>query len=352
MKKIPIGILGCTGVVGQQYLARLFSHPYFEIAFLAASSESAGKSYEEAVRGRWHLPEPLPASIAKMKIFSLDQIQEASQCCQLVFSAVSTEAAKLYEERYAEQGLIVVSNASAHRFTPDVPILIPEVNAHHLAIIPIQQNNRGWKKGFIVVKPNCSLQSYMIPLFPLHQQFGVKKVMITTLQAMSGAGFPGIPSLVMVDNVIPYIAGEEEKSEKEPLKIWGSIQGNQIVPTSDVVIGAHCTRVPVSDGHLATVSVAFEKKTTQEEILALWHQFKGLDLPSAPLHPVVYKQEGDRPQPRLDRMQDQGMAITVGRLRPCSLFDFRFTALSHNTIRGAAGGGILNAELLVQKGLV
>lgn len=350
--KIPVGILGATGVVGQQYLARLMDHPYFEITFLAASSESAGKSYEEAVSGRWHLSDPIPSHIGKMKVFSLENMSQANDCCRIVFSAVSTEAAHQFEERYAEYGLIVVSNASAHRKTPDVPLIIPEVNAHHLEMIPIQQKNRGWKRGFIIVKPNCSLQSYMIPLHPLHHHFGVRKVMVGTLQAMSGAGYPGIPSLVMADNVIPYIPGEEEKSENEPLKIWGKIEGNQIVATPDIAISAHCHRVPVTDGHLASVSVAFENKPTHEEILALWGNFTGLKLPSAPPRPILYREEGDRPQPRLDRHAGQGMAVTVGRLRSCPLFDYRFTALSHNTIRGAAGGGILNAELLVHGGWV
>lgn len=354
MKKIPVGILGATGMVGQQYLQLLANHPWFDLCFLASSELSAGKPYCEAVSGRWHMNTPIPERFLNSPVRSIDEIELARKSCSFVFSAVSNDAAKIYEERYAEKGIPVISNAGYHRRSTDVPVLIPEVNPEHAKIIPIQQKNRNWKRGFIVAKPNCSLQSYMIPLAPLHQQFQVKRLLITTLQATSGAGYPGVSSLDIIDNVIPYIANEEEKSEQEPLKIWGHIEDNNICSTSSIAISAHCNRVPVLDGHLACVSVQFNQKPTKEEILNLWKDFSALpqqlQLPSAPNHPIIYREESDRPQPRLDRIAGNGMSVTVGRLRNCSVFDYRFAALSHNTIRGAAGGGILNAEFLMQQG--
>lgn len=307
MRKVPVGILGATGIVGQNYLRLLKDHPLFEVVFLASSK-------------------------------NVEEIETCLESCRFVFSAMSTEGAKQYEERYAQRGIPVISNASFHRASPDVPVLIPEVNPEHAAIIPIQQRNRGWKRGFIVTKPNCSLQSYMIPLAPLHARFKVKRLIVTTMQAVSGAGYPGVASLDILDNVIPYIEQEEEKSEQEPLKIWGRIRDNRIQAEEGIVISAHCNRVPVVDGHMACVSVQFETKPTRDEILQLW---QGL---------VVYRDEAARPQPKLDRMAGNGMDVTVGRLRPCPVLDFRFVALSHNTIRGAAGGGILNAEFLLNAG--
>lgn len=354
MKKIPVGILGATGMVGQQYVHLLKDHPWFEITYLASSEQSAGKKYSEAIVGRAHMPAPLSQNIANMVVESLDDIALAKSRCRFVFSAMANEGAKAYEEQYAKAGIPVISNASYHRTSPDVPILIPEVNPDHLSVISIQQKNRGWTKGFIVVKPNCSLQSYMIPLCPLHQAFTVKQIVITTMQALSGAGHPGVSSMDILDNVIPYIGGEEEKSEQEPLKIWGKVENNQIVDAKNIAISAHCNRVPVIDGHMACVSVLFEKKPSRQEILDLWSKFTALPqqlkLPSAPEMPVIYSEEKDRPQPRLDRDASHGMAVTVGRLRECPVFHYRFAALSHNTIRGAAGGGILNAELLHQQG--
>ncbi len=354
MRKIPVGILGATGMVGQQYIQRLANHPWFQVSFLASSEMSAGKPYGDAVAGRWHMDMPIPDSLIHQPVHHIEALDIARQSCRFVFSAVSNEAAKIYEERYAAFGIPVISNASYHRLSSDVPMLIPEVNPEHVGIIPIQQKNRGWDRGFIVTKPNCSIQSYMIPLAPLHQLFGVKKLAVTTLQAVSGAGYPGISSLNMIDNVIPYISQEEEKSEREPLKIWGSVQEAEIVPVSNIAISAHCNRVPVLDGHLVCVSVQFEQKPSREEILRIWHSFEGfpqrLSLPSAPTHPILYLQDNDRPQPRLDRHQGNGMSVSVGRLRECPLFDYRFVALSHNTIRGAAGGGILNAEFLMCQG--
>lgn len=348
-KKIPVGILGATGRVGQQYLQLLSEHPWFEVVFLAASSESAGKTYGEAILGREHMP--LPERVLKLPVVRIEDIPKNR--CQFVFSALSTEAAKIYEELYAQNGLPVISNAGYHRKSADVPILIPEINPEHADVIPLQQKNRNWDKGFIAVKPNCSLQSYMLPLAPLHSRFKVTQMIVTTLQAVSGAGYPGVSSLDMIDNIIPYIKNEEEKSEWEPLKIWGKVEGNTIREASGIAIAAHCNRVPVLDGHMACVSVKFEHKPKREEILELWREFKGSSgLPSGPEFPIIYREECDRPQPRHDRLAGNGMSVTCGRLRECPLFDFRFTALSHNTIRGAAGGGILNAELLVKKGYI
>ena len=354
MKKIPVGILGATGMVGQHYLQLLANHPWFEVCFFASSELSAGKSYGEAVAGRWHMNTAIPERFLNMHVSSIEDIALAKSRCHFVFSAVSNDAAKVYEERYAESGLPVISNAGYHRKSSDVPVLIPEINPDHAKIIPIQQKNRRWEKGFIVVKPNCSIQSYMIPLSPLHQRFGVKRLAVTTLQAVSGAGYPGVSSLDMIDNVIPYIANEEEKTEQEPLKIWGHIEGNGISSTRDIAISAQCNRVPVLDGHLACVSVEFEQRPCEEEILSLWGSFKGvaqeLQLPSAPSQPIIYRYESNRPQPRHDKGAGNGMSVTVGRLRECPLFHYRFVGLSHNTIRGAAGGGVLNAEFLLKQG--
>lgn len=354
MKKILLGILGATGMVGQQYLQLLANHPWFDVNFLASSELSSGKPYSEAVSGRWHMTEPIPERFLNLPVHRIDEIELAKRSCSFVFSAISNDAAKLYEEYYAENGIPVISNAAYHRQTSDVPVLIPEVNPEHAQIIPIQQRNRNWKRGFIVAKPNCSLQSYMIPLSPLHQQFKVTRLIVTTLQAVSGAGHPGVSSLDIMDNVIPYIANEEEKSEQEPLKMWGQIRDNHISHANNIAISAHCNRVPVMDGHLACVSVQFEKKPNKEKILNIWKNFnylpQQLQLPSAPNHSVIYLDENDRPQPRQDRYAGKGMSVTVGRLRDCPLFDYRFVALSHNTIRGAAGGGILNAEFLMQQG--
>ncbi|MBS4166552.1 Aspartate-semialdehyde dehydrogenase [Neochlamydia sp. AcF65] len=356
MKKIPVGILGATGMVGQQYLQLLSKHPWFEVVFLASSKQSAGKSYAEAVQNRWLPNTPLSETHGKLPVYSIENIEQCKRDCSLVFSAVDSPIAKLYEESYAVAGLPVMSNASYHRNTPDVPILIPEINAHHLSMIRKQQKNRGWGQGCIVVKPNCSLQSYMIPLQPLHQKFQVKKLMVTTLQAVSGAGYPGVPSYAIQDNIIPYIEGEEQKSESEPLKIWGNIQEDKIVNALGISLSITCNRVPVLDGHMACVAVEFATKPSLEDILQAWQAFKGapqeLHLPSAPLCPLVYHDEKDRPQPRLDRLEGNGMSVVVGRLRECPLFHYRFTALSHNTIRGAAGGGILTAELIYQQGYI
>jgi len=351
MKKLRVGVLGATGLVGQHYVRLLQEHPLFEIAFLAASPESAGRNYSDVLLQKGPLFDGIRVD---REVYRIDEIDRAQELCDFVFSAVGGDVAKRFEPLYAAAGLPVLSNASSHRGEPDVPLLIPEVNPEHLRIIPVQQKNRGWDKGFIVAKPNCSLQSYMIPLYPLHQKFGVKKLVITTLQAVSGAGHPGISSLNMIDNIVPYIAGEEEKSEIEPLKIFGKIEGTGIQPAQGISISAHCNRVPVLDGHTACVSVLFEKKPDFEEVLQIWKEFRGLPqqlkLPSAPLQPLLYRQEKDRPQPRLDRQAEGGMAVTLGRLRDCPVFHYRFVALSHNALRGAAMGGVLNAELLQSQG--
>ncbi len=355
-RKIPVGILGATGMVGQQYIRLLENHPWFTVVFVAASERSAGKTYENAVEGRWFMQEQIPQTVKNLSVSPIDAIEEAKKRCRFVFSALDGETAKIYEEQYAAAGIPVVSNASTHRMTPDVPMIIPEINPEHINIISAQQKKRNWSSGFIAVKPNCSIQSYLTPLYALHKKFKIKTVFVTTMQAVSGAGHPGVASLDILDNVIPYIKGEEEKTENEPLKILGSIQNNEIVPCKDIKIAAHCNRVPTIDGHMACVSVGFETKPTREEILHAWSTFKSepqqLQLPSAPVHPIIYRDEPNRPQTRLDRDTEKGMATVVGRLRECTILDWRFVGLSHNTIRGAAGGGILNAELLVAKQMI
>jgi aspartate-semialdehyde dehydrogenase len=366
MAKIPVGVLGATGMVGQQYITLLNNHPWFEVRYVAASPRSAGKKFEEAVSGRWHLEKTYASHVGKLIVEDANDVSRAAAAnkqkkCAFVFSAVeigSKEETRALEEQYAAAGIPVISNDSAHRWTPDVPVLIAEVNPHHADIIPLQQKNRGWDKGFIAVKPNCSIQSYMIPLHALVQAgYLIKKIIVTTMQATSGAGYPGVPSLDMIDNLVPYIGGEEEKSEKEPLKIFGSIINGVIQNAVMPKISAHCNRVPLTDGHTACISLAFGmKKPSIEEIKEIWAAFRGLPqeekLPMAPVQPIIYREEVNRPQPRKDRDADKAMAVVAGRLRPCNVFDVRFTALSHNTVRGAAGGGILNAELLKYRGFL
>lgn len=353
MKKFRVGVLGGTGMVGQQYIALLENHPWFDVTWVAASENSAGKTYADAVKGRWHMKKDVPKSVENIVVKSISEIKNAQQECDFVFSALDSDVAKVFEEQYALAGIPVVSNASTHRKTFDVPMIIPEINSDHLSIIPAQQKNHGWNKGFIAVKPNCSLQSYLTPLFALHEKYRIKNVFITTLQAVSGAGYPGVSSFDLIDNVIPFIGGEEEKTENEPLKILGKVEGEKIVNATGIKISAHCNRVPVVDGHTACVSVSFEQKPEKEDILQCWKNFRSvpqeLNLPFAPLQPIIYREEENRPQPRLDRDTDKGMSVTVGRLRPCNILDWRFVGLSHNTIRGAAGGGILIAELLAKK---
>nr|MDO8110254.1 aspartate-semialdehyde dehydrogenase [Candidatus Sigynarchaeota archaeon] len=360
MAKIKCGVLGATGMVGQQYIKLLANHPWFEVTDVSASPQSAGKTYQDAVKDKWALDTPIPDNIKNLIVRDVQDYGKIPKDIGFVFSAVempNKDDIKAVENKYAELGIAVVSNNSVHRWTPDVPMLVAEINADHTKIIPIQQKKHNWK-GFIAVKPNCSLQSYLTPLFALEKAgFKIDKLIITTLQASSGAGYPGVPSLDLIDNIVPYIGGEEEKSEKEPLKILGKIKDDVIVNDESIKISATCTRVPVTDGHTACVNVKFKDKVpSKEEIIKIWKDFKALpqelDLPFAPKQPIIYLEADNRPQPRKDRLNDKGMAVTVGRLRKDNVFDWKFVALSHNTIRGAAGGGILNAELLKAQGFI
>jgi aspartate-semialdehyde dehydrogenase len=359
-KRVSVGVIGATGMVGQNYIRLLNSHPWFEVAYVAASPRSAGKPYREAVAGRWHMLTDLPSKVEGLVVEDAGNVRSALGKCSVIFSAVDMEkeAVRKLEMEYASKGFAVISNNSAHRQTEDVPILIPEINYDHCDIIPAQQKHYGWSRGLIVVKPNCSIQSYMIPIHALMQKgYKVAKMIVTTLQGLSGAGYPGPSSLDIVDNIIPYIGGEEEKSENEPGKVLGKVTEGGIMPDESISISAHCTRVPVIDGHSACVSIEFGgAKPSLDEIKEVWRSYRSvpqeLGLPSAPRQPILVREEMDRPQPRKDRDAENGMAIVVGRLRPCKVFDYRFVGLSHNTVRGAAGGAILMAELLKVKGYV
>ena len=356
MKQYKVGVVGATGMVGQRFITLLENHPWFKLTALAASARSAGKTYEDAVGSRWLMKTPMPEAVKKMVVLDASKVEEVAAQVDFVFCAVNMkkDEIKALEEAYAKAECPVVSNNSAHRMTPDVPMVVPEINADHLEIIPAQRKRLGTKRGFIAVKSNCSLQSYVPALHPLMKDFGVSKALVCTYQAISGAGktFDRMPEIV--DNVIPYIGGEEEKSEREPLKLWGHIDGDKIVPATAPSITAQCLRVPVSDGHMGAVFVSFDKKPTKEEILKTWKEFHGpaqdLDLPSAPKQFLHYFEEDDRPQPKLDRMIENGMAVSIGRLREDTQYDYKFVCLSHNTLRGAAGGAVLLAELLAVKG--
>ncbi len=358
--RIPVGVLGATGMVGQNFIRLLENHPWFEVVYVAASPQSAGKTFAEAVKGRWHMSTPLPAKVSHLIVEDAGNVKAAQGKCALLFSAVDLDkkAIAALELAYAAAGFAVVSNNSAHRGTPDVPMVIPEVNPEHLDVIHCQRQARGWTTGCLVVKSNCSIQSYMTPIWALMQAgFAPKRIILTTLQAVSGAGYPGVPSLDIVDNIIPYIGGEEEKSELEPLKIFGRLENGVIVNNSEITISAHCNRVAVIDGHTACVSLEFAgAKPKLEEIIPLWRAFRAvpqeLELPMAPKNPILYNDEPNRPQPRKDRDLDKAMAVTVGRLRKCHVFDIRFVGLHHNTVRGAAGGAILTAELMKAKGFI
>ena len=355
-EKLKVGILGGTGMVGQRFISLLENHPWFEVTTIAASPRSAGKTYEQAVGDRWKMDTPMPEAVKKMVVLDASKVEEVAAQVDFVFCAVNMkkDEIKALEEAYAKAECPVVSNNSAHRMTPDVPMVVPEINADHLEIIPAQRKRLGTKRGFIAVKSNCSLQSYVPALHPLMKDYGVTKCLVCTYQAISGAGktFETFPDIL--DNVIPYIGGEEEKSEQEPLKLWGHIDGDKIVPATAPSITAQCLRVPVSDGHMGAVFVSFDKKPTKEEILKTWKEFHGpaqdLDLPSAPKQFLHYFEEDDRPQPKLDRMIENGMAVSIGRLREDTQYDYKFVCLSHNTLRGAAGGAVLLAELLAVKG--
>lgn len=360
-KKIRCGVLGATGMVGQRYIALLENHPWFTVSYVAASPRSAGVRYEEAVANRWHIGQDIPKGVKDLIVHDANNEREALGECEFVFSALEMgkDEIKALEEKYAAEDIPVVSNASANRWTSNVPMLIPEINWEHIKVIDEQRKAHGWKKGFIAVKPNCSLQTYMTPLYALIKAgYPIKRMAVTTLQAVSGAGYPGVSSFDMIDNIVPFIAGEEEKTEKECLKILGKVEGGVIVNASYPIVSATCTRVPVIDGHTAVCNVEFDltadKKPSIEEIERVWTSFTSrpqeLSLPSAPLHPIVVRHEENRPQPRRDRDTDKGMACVIGRIRKCSVLDIKFVALSHNTKRGAALGGILNAELLKASG--
>ena len=359
-KRIKVGVIGATGVVGQNYLRLLQRHPWFEVVYLAASPNSAGKKYADAVAGRWHMDADIPVAYRNIVVEDASNVSKAAGKCRLIFSAVEMDkkAIMSLEEEYAGKGFAVVSNNSAHRGTEDVPVMIPEINHSHLDIIPQQRKQRGWKEGLLVVKPNCSIQSYMLPIYAfIKAGYPIDKMIVATLQAVSGAGYPGPASIDLIDNVLPTLAGEEDKSEVEPAKILGKVEGGKIVSDSSIKISAHCNRVAVSDGHIACVSLKFAgKKPGMDEIIGIWRNFTSLPqelkLPTAPVPPIIYRDEPDRPQPRKDRDAGNGMAVTVGRLRPCNVLDIRFVGLHHNTVRGAAGGAILTAELLVAKGYV
>ena len=361
MTKIKIGVLGATGIVGQNYIKLLQGHPWFQIVDVAASPRSAGKTYSEAVKKKWQMSIPIPEVLQSQIVRDVQDFDSIPSDLSFVFSAINMptkDQIKEVEFEYARRGIPVISNNSAHRWTPDVPMIIGEINHDHVNVIPIQQKNRGFTKGFVVVKPNCSLQSYLTTIYALEKAgYKIDKLIITTLQAVSGAGYPGVPSLDIVDNIFPFIGGEEEKTEKEPLKILGKVGEKGIINDDSIQISSTCTRVSVTDGHTACVNVKFKDNVpTKEEIIKIWSEFKSvpqeLNLPFAPKQPIIYLENDNRPQPKLDRDNDKGMAVTVGRLREDNVFDFKFISLSHNTIRGAAGGGILNAELLKTKGFI
>ncbi|MSS63843.1 aspartate-semialdehyde dehydrogenase [Velocimicrobium porci] len=356
-EKLKVGILGGTGMVGQRFISLLENHPWFEVTLVAASQRSAGKSYEEAVGNRWKMDSPMPEAVKKLIVKNVNDVEEVASLVDFVFSAVdmTKEEIKAIEEKYAKTETPVVSNNSAHRWTKDVPMVVPEINPEHFEIIEAQKKRLGTKKGFIAVKPNCSIQSYAPALTAL-MEFKPKVVVATTYQAISGAGktFKDWPE--MEGNIIPYIAGEEEKSEQEPLKLWGKVENGEIKKADGPLITTQCIRVPVLDGHTAAVFVSFEKKPTKEEIIDRWVNFKGLpqelNLPSAPKQFIQYLEEDNRPQVVLDRDFERGMGVSMGRLREDTVYDYKFVGLSHNTVRGAAGGAILCAELLKAQGYI
>ena len=356
-EKLRVGILGATGMVGQRFIALLENHPWFEVVTVAASARSAGKTYEEAVGKRWKMDTPMPEAVKKLVVHNVNEVETVAETVDFVFSAVdmTKEEIRAVEDAYAKTETPVVSNNSAHRWTPDVPMVIPEVNPEHFDVIADQRKRLGTTRGFVAVKPNCSIQSYA-PVLTAWMEYEPTEVVATTYQAISGAGktFQDWPE--MVENIIPYIGGEEKKSEQEPLRIWGRIENGQIVKAKEPVITTQCIRVPVLNGHTAAVFVNFAKSPTKEELIEKLQEFKGLpqelELPSAPKQFIQYMEEDDRPQVKLDVDYEKGMGITVGRLREDVLFDWKFVGLSHNTVRGAAGGAILCAETLVAKGYI
>ncbi|WP_062109790.1 aspartate-semialdehyde dehydrogenase [Bacillus niameyensis] len=356
-EKLRAGIIGGTGMVGQRFVQLLDNHPWFEVTAIAASAGSAGKTYEEAVSNRWKMDGPIPEQVKQIVVQDASKVEEVASSVDFVFCAVDMKKEEItaLEEAYAKTGTPVVSNNSAHRWTSDVPMVIPEINPEHLNVIEAQRKRLGTSTGFIAVKPNCSIQSYVPALHAL-QAFQPSEVVVSTYQAISGAGknFTDWPE--MLDNVIPYIGGEEEKSEQEPLRIWGRVENGEIVKANEPVITSQCIRVPVTDGHLATVFVKFQNKPTKEQILDSWRQYSGrpqeLELPSAPKQFINYFEEENRPQTKLDRNIENGMGVSVGRLREDTVYDYKFVGLSHNTLRGAAGGAVLIAELLKAEGYI
>ena len=358
MEKLKVGVIGGTGMVGQRYVTLIANHPWFELAAIAASARSAGKTYEEAVGAKWALDDPMPECAKKLVVKNAADVADVVKDVDFVFSAVDMKKEEILalEEEYAKAECPVVSNNSANRWTPDVPMVIPEINPEHLAVIADQKKRLGTKRGFIAVKSNCSIQSYVPALSPFRADFGLDKILVCTYQAISGAGktFKTWPE--MVDNVIPYIGGEEEKSEQEPMKVWGRVENGVIVNAEKPLITAQCLRVAASNGHMAAVFVSFDKKPSMDEMKARWAAYKGraqeLGLPSAPKLFLRYFEEPDRPQTRLDRMNEGGMQISIGRLRPDTQYDYKFVCLSHNTLRGAAGGAVELAELLTAEGYI
>ena len=356
-QKLKVGVLGATGMVGQRFVTLLENHPWFELVAVAASPRSAGKTYEEAVGGRWKMKTPMPEAAKNLVVLNVNQVEEVAAQVDFVFSAVdmSKDEIRAIEEAYAKAEVPVVSNNSAHRWTPDVPMMVPELNPEHAEIIPYQRKRLGTKRGFIAVKPNCSIQSYTPALHAL-REFEPTLVVATTYQAISGAGktFKDWPE--MEHNIIPYIGGEEEKSEKEPLRLWGKIEDGVIVPATEPVITCQCLRVPVLNGHTAAVFVKFRKKPTKEQLIEALRNFRGLpqelELPSAPKHFIQYLEEDNRPQVSEDVNYEHGMGVSVGRLREDTVYDYKFVGLSHNTVRGAAGGAVLCAETLKAKGYI
>ena len=356
-EKLRVGILGATGMVGQRFISLLENHPWFEVVTVAASARSAGKTYEEAVGARWKMDTPMPEAVKKLVVMNVSEVEKVASTVDFVFSAVdmSKEEIKAIEEEYAKTETPVVSNNSAHRWTPDVPMVVPEINPQHFEVIKYQKERLGTTRGFVAVKPNCSIQSYA-PVLTAWKEFEPCEVVATTYQAISGAGktFKDWPE--MVENIIPYIGGEEEKSEMEPLRLWGEIKDGQIVPAKEPVITCQCVRVPVLNGHTAAVFVKFRKKPTKEQLIEKLVNFKGvpqeLELPSAPKQFIQYMEEENRPQVKADVDYERGMGISVGRLREDKVYDFKFIGLSHNTVRGAAGGAVLCAETLKAQGYI
>ncbi|HEV2233740.1 MAG TPA: aspartate-semialdehyde dehydrogenase [Terriglobia bacterium] len=350
MKKLEVGILGATGMVGQRFVSLIEHHPWFEVAWLGASEKSAGRNYAEACN--WRLREPMPEKARAMQVHECDPGAHPGKLPQLMFASLDSKVAGEVEKAFARAGHVVVSNSGTHRMDEDVPLVIPEVNPDHLALLRGQQRERKWK-GMIVTNPNCTTVGLVMSLAPLERAFGLDKVIMTSMQAVSGAGYPGIPTLDIMGNVIPFIGGEEEKVERETCKLLGMQRGGRVQPGA-FIVSAHCNRVPVEDGHTESISVSLKSKASLVDLERVWRTFRALpqerDLPSAPKHPIVVREERDRPQLKFDLMTEGGMATVIGRVRACPVLQFKYTALSHNTIRGAAGAALLNAELMKSEG--